>query len=197
LFCLSPFDEDSTWVPQFSCNRLFCTLCSSGLVFHQYRHWSKNVYVRDLICDPSGARKERSCAQTASFFLRYESVSEVQCVAACRRVLSFRFHMVFWHKNGCSWLSLKEDFVLSARNVWTGVRAPHSLLFVGYRWMFPRIKRPGRDADPLCFRGVPRDNLSLQITLHQSLVTNFELHLHELGVVFVLYEQKQNLLDSR
>ena len=38
--------------------------------------------------------------------------------------------------------------------------------------MFPRIKRPGRDADPLCFCGVQRDNLSLQIILHQSLVTN-------------------------
>jgi len=63
--------------------------------------------------------------------------------------------------------------------------------------MFPRTKRPERDADPLCFRGVQRDNLCLQITLHQSLVTNFEFHLHGLRVVFVLYEQKQSLLDNR
>jgi hypothetical protein len=103
--------------------RLFCTPCSSERVFDQYRQWGKNVYVRGLIRDPSCAMKEHSCAQTASAFLRYESVSAVRWVVACNRVLSFRFHI---QSSGIKTVArdcLREDFFLSARNVWTGFTA--------------------------------------------------------------------------
>ena len=66
--------------------------------------------------------------------------------------------------------------------------------------MFPRIKRPGRDADReivSLFPHVPSCCTEEQLIFrnHFALVArnkqiNFELHLHEVGVVFVLFEQK-------